>query len=59
MIYLISNIWNLFYLDGPETNTEKKLEIIRTVIKRSDVENVELFNYWARKVNVQEIKLLR
>ena len=54
---MVSDIWNLFYVDGPETNTEIKLEIIRTLIKRSDIENIELFNYWARKVNIPEITL--
>lgn len=55
--HLISDIWNIFYVDGPETNTEQKLEIIRILMKHSDIEDIELFNYWARKINIPGIEL--
>lgn len=52
---MMTEIWCHFFVDGAETNTEEKLEIIRTLVRHSDREDIEIFNYWARKKNIPEI----
>ena len=47
---ILTEIWCRFYLDGAETNIDKKLEIIRTIISYGGPEDIALFNYWAGKI---------
>ncbi len=53
---MLSEIWSYVFLDGVETNTEQKLEIIRTLIVHSDVDDIEMFNCIAKEYNVPLIK---
>lgn len=52
----MDEIWCWFFLDGAETNTMRKLEIIRPFVSLQNNLDVELFNFWAEKSGCPIIK---
>ena len=43
-------------MDGPQTNTRDKLEIVRIIVARSSIEDILIYNYWAKQVGVAPIE---
>lgn len=56
---MLTDIWCRFFIDGPETRTQEKLETIRTVVMRSEKEDILIFNYWAAKIGVPLIEIAK
>ena len=46
---MLTEIWCHFYKDGPEHNTREKLEIIRSIVLLSDIEDITLYNFFAKR----------
>lgn len=53
---MLTDIWCHFFIDGPETHTREKLETMRTIVMRSEKEDILIFNYWAEKIGVPLIE---
>ena len=54
---MLTEIWCRFFEDGPEKNTKEKLELIRIIVSLSEIEDIRLYNYFARKEGIAEIKI--
>lgn len=57
-ICILTDIWCHFFVDDPQTNTRDKLEIMRIIVERASEEDIQIYNYWARKVGVAPIEVL-
>lgn len=53
---MLTDIWCRFFGDGAAHNTREKLEIMRPLILLSDIEDITLYNYYAKQEGIPLIE---